>query len=134
MRFSQETFARYRQFLLYCVIGVIGVSLDYASYALMIRYLHFGYLLANCISVSLGISNNFLMNAFFNFRIKSHFFLRYFSFFAVGLTGLLISSVLLFIFVKLLGLNEYISKAITIPVVTVFQYALNRNVTFRATK
>ena len=52
-------------------------------------------------------------------------------FYVVGIMGLLISSGLLYLMVDLGNMNLLISKGATIFVVTLFQFILNKNVTFR---
>lgn len=52
-------------------------------------------------------------------------------FYIVGMLGLLISSGLLYLMVNLADMNLLISKIATIFVVTLFQFTLNKNITFR---
>ena len=54
-------------------------------------------------------------------------------FFAVGLSGLAISSALIFASVEWGGWNKIYAKAFTIVVVSIFQFVLNKTLTFRNT-
>ncbi len=119
-----------RQFVLYSIIGVSGVLIDVAVYWLLVQWAGVNYQLANCISTSCGITNNFFANAFLNFKATDQLFVRYVKFYCVGLLGLGVSAVLLYFFVEVFGLDSLISKALTIVVVVIIQYSLNKKISF----
>src|SRR5262252_6726621 len=76
-----------RQFVLYCLIGLCGVTLDFVVYAALLRWAGFHPQVANAISYSAGTINNFFLNAAFNFRTRDRLLARFASFYAVGLLG-----------------------------------------------
>jgi putative flippase GtrA len=121
---------KHRQFLLYCLIGATGVTIDVVLFALGTKVLGLGVLLANFLAISIAIINNFLLNAKFNFKVKDKLFGRFLSFYAVGLLGIGLSQVLIYIFFYLVGLEELTAKALTLPPVLVFQFALNKKFSF----
>lgn len=125
---------KYRNFVLYCLIGFTGVTLDFVSFVFIMKFTPLHYQIANFFSISLGITNNFLLNAFFNFRMKDKFLKRFSSFYLVGLTGIIISAILLFILVDQLNIQEIPAKIFTIFVITIIQYTLNKTISFRKTK
>ncbi len=125
---------RYREFVVYCLIGGSGVTLDCLVFVGLTMGLGWHYQLANAISVSCGICNNFFLNAFFNFKRTDRLWLRFLSFYSVGLLGLGVSAALLWLFVEVLCWNELIAKLVIIFVVTILQFTLNKCVTFRRTK
>lgn len=120
-----------RNFINYAVIGVSGATLDYASFLLMTQWIPLNYLLINTISTTFGITNNFYLNARFNFEVKDRLLIRFFSFYSVGLVGLLISSILLYISVDLMAISPPISKLFIIFIVVVLQYTLNKRISFQ---
>ncbi len=126
----QALLVRYRAFILYSVIGVSGATLDY----LVFIFLHLGLgmdkIWANVLSVSIGITNNFTLNAFFNFRRRDEIFRRFGLFFGVGLLGLVVSSFLLKIGVDWLGWNVSLVKFLSIFFVVLMQYNLNKVLAF----
>ena len=130
-RLASGLWAKYREFVVYCVIGVCGVTLDGVVFAALTYGCGWHYQAANAVSVSCGICNNFFLNAFFNFRRTDRLWLRFLSFYGVGLTGLGVSAALLWFFVAWLGWDELIAKVVIIFVVTVLQFTLNKCVTFR---
>jgi len=122
---------KYRKFIIYGFIGVTGVTLDLIIFSALIKFSPIYYLLANIVSVSLGIINNFVLNVLFNFKVKNNLFRRFLNFYGVGMVGLLVSSIMLFILVSFFGLNVYLSKSIIILLVVVLQYNLNVRYSFK---
>lgn len=123
---------KYRQFVLYCFIGCSGALLDYLIFLWLTRFCGMGehYQWANLLSVSAGILNNFWLNARFNFRKRDHLLKRFLSFYSVGMFGWLISAGCLHILIEWLGLQSAVAKFVTIFVVTVVQFTLNKLITF----
>ena len=128
----KSLYVKHRILILYGIIGGLSVFVDFAVFGLLSCFFPKYYLLANVISVNCGIINSFLLNRYFNFKVKNKFVLRFIVFYLVGLVGLLISSGLLFLMVNLGEMSLFISKIATIFVVTVFQFTLNKNVTFKS--
>ncbi len=130
MNTIKNLYQRYKNFIKYCVIGFSGAFLDFCLFALLTHFLIY-YQYANAISVTFGITNNFFLNAYFNFKVKDRLFKRFISFYAVGMFGLLISAAMLFVLVETLHTNKIIAKILTIFVITIVQFSLNKIITFR---
>ncbi|MGN0890887.1 MAG: GtrA family protein [Candidatus Spyradenecus sp.] len=128
---SRALWTRYREFVLYCLIGGSGVALDCAVFAALTYGASWHYQAANAVSVSCGICNNFLWNAFVNFRTTDRLWARFLSFYGVGLLGLGVSAALLWLLVGCLGWHELLSKGVILFVVTALQFTLNKCITFR---
>ncbi len=127
----RKLYGKYRNLVLYGIIGVMSVSIDFIVFWLLTHFFPDYYLWANVISVNCGIVNSFLLNRHFNFKVKNKSVFRFVVFYIVGITGLFISSGLLYLMVNLGGMHMLLAKMITIIVVTLFQFFLNKNVTFR---
>jgi|WetSurSiteA1Bulk_404760.scaffolds.fasta_scaffold08281_3 putative flippase GtrA len=119
-----------RQFISYSIIGVTGATIDFVLFSIFVKSFSINYLISNTISVSAGITNNFLLNTFLNFKVKDKLAVRFFRFYTIGISGLLMSSVMLYIFITLLHMDTLISKAITIIFVVILQYTLNKKYSF----
>ena len=122
---------RYRQLIVYCVIGCTGATLDFIIYAILTSSVGMHYQFANFISVSFGIINNFFWNCHLNFKMKDRMLLRLFSFYLVGMFGCALSAGLLWLFIEVMGLNSLVAKFGTIFFVTVVQFCLNKFITFK---
>ncbi len=123
--------SRYREFIFYCLIGVTGASLDFILYGLFVHAFALNYQTANFFSVSAGISNNFILNAKFNFKTKDHLLRRFACFYLVGMFGWAISAVCLFFFIEKCAVHNLLSKILTIGIVTIVQFTLNKLISFR---
>jgi putative flippase GtrA len=121
---------KYKFFIIYSLIGISGATLDFVFFALLLR-IHTNYLLANLISISVGIINNFILNILLNFKIKDKLSTRFISFYLIGMVGLLISSILLSFFVKIFHWPILLSKFFTIFIIIMVQYNLNKKISFK---
>ncbi len=86
---------------------------------------------ANTLGVICGIAASFTLNRQYNFKVKDHTARRLVIFFAVGLSGLAISSAIIYATVNYGGWNKLYAKAFTIIVVSIFQFILNKSLTFK---
>lgn len=118
-------------FVKYGLIGVTGATLDFLFFALFTRIFGVNYLISNVFSVSIGIINNFILNIFFNFKLKDKLLVRFIKFYSIGIFGLLISSGFLFALVSFLNVGALTAKLLTIVVVTIVQYSLNKRISFK---
>ncbi|KPI25547.1 MULTISPECIES: GtrA family protein [unclassified Streptomyces] len=119
-----------RQLITYALVGGSGVLLDLGAFLLLYNVAGLHEQVANVLSTSLGITNNFVLNALFTFGKRDRLLLRYLRFYAVGLTGIALTFVLLAVFSRGLGIDPNLVKAGSLPLVLVFQFALNRKWSF----
>ena len=120
-----------RQLVLYALICASGVLLDYALFLLLFNVAGWHEQVANAVSTTAGITNNFLLNAFFNFRKHDRILLRALRFYTVGAAGIGLTFLLLEVFSGWLGINANLVKALSRPVVLLFQYTVNKKWSFR---
>lgn len=130
----RKLYNKYRELIKYCIIGCSGALLDFIVYTILIKAFGMNYLLANALSVTAGITNNFFLNAYLNFKVTDKLFKRFISFYLVGMLGLLISEILLYLLVDIMIMNSIIAKIITIFVITIVQFILNKTITFKKKK
>lgn len=117
--------------LRYAVIGVSGVCLDYLVFLLLFNAFGLHPQIANMISTTVGIINNFGLNALLNFRKRDRIVVRFLRFYAVGLTGIALTVLLLKVFTEVLGIDANIVKGLSLPLVLLLQYSINRRWSFR---
>lgn len=121
------------QLLKYILIGVLGLIVDFGIYGLL-THLQMNVELANVISSSCGIINNFLWNSFINFRVYDRFFLRFISYFLIGQLTTIFTTLSLFIFVHKLGFDNLLVKIAATFVATLIQFIINKLITFRKSR
>jgi putative flippase GtrA len=122
---------KYQLFVLYAIIGAFCASLDFSIFTILIYYLSINYLIANIISVNLGILTSFTLNRQFNFKVKNRPLKRFAVFYTVGLLGLFIGSAFLWLSVEVFNVKVLVSKIIVIMIITVIQFSLNKLITFK---
>jgi putative flippase GtrA len=121
---------KHRKFILYGVIGGCCAGLDFAIYTLLC-ILGANYLAANAIGTHCGILCSFALNRRYNFKVNDKPVLRFLFFYAIGLTGLAMSSGILFLMVDICQSNAIFAKIVAIFAVAVIQFFLNKFITFR---
>jgi putative flippase GtrA len=122
-----------RQFLLYCLIGASGASLDFGTYSLLVNTRWLDYQGANAAGYACGTLLSFTLNARYNFRLTDHLHWRLASFFGVAFLGWLVSAGLLHVLIGGYGANKYAAKLASLVVIVLLQYNLNRLISFRKT-
>ena len=86
---------------------------------------------ANCISVLGGITTSFILNRNYNFKVKDHAKRRFSIFLTVGLCGLVMSNIILYLCIDVWSMNKLISKLLSIVLVVLFQFLINKYFTFK---
>lgn len=120
---------KHKNFVSYSIIGVSGVILDFLAFLLLFNVFHVDAVIATSISVFLGITSNFILNAYLNFKKTDRILLRYLSFVSVGLSGLLISIYILALG-KVFTFDPNLMKLASIPIIVIYQYLLNKAISF----
>lgn len=122
---------RFRNLIFYGIIGGFCAALDFGVYTGLCYWDIMPYLVANIISIHIGIFISFVLNRSFNFKVKDKVKTRFLSFYMVGLVGLGISEGMLYLMVTKGGWNEIACKLVSIVVVALIQFLLNKYITFR---
>ena len=124
-------YQRFRNLILYGIIGSFTSALDFAVFTMLSKYIGIHYIVANCISVLIGISTSFALNRSINFKVKDKTGKRFLIFLTVGLCGLLLSNLILYVGIDMLSGDELIVKLACIVLVVGFQFILNKFITFK---
>lgn len=125
---------KFRNLILYGIIGCCSSGLDFLLYTLFVQVFGWHYILSNCISVLAGITTSFTLNRNFNFKVKDKTRKRFAIFLTVGLCGMMLSNLILYVCISMMSLNKIISKLLSIVLVVFFQFLLNKYITFKPTK
>ncbi|MFD6274813.1 GtrA family protein [Streptomyces sp. NPDC060209] len=119
-----------RQLISYALVGGSGVLLDLLAFLALFNWFGVHEQVANALSTTLGITNNFLLNARFTFHRRDRLLGRFLRFYAVGLTGTALTFALLWIFAGRLGADPNLVKCASLPFVLAMQFVLNRKWSF----
>ncbi len=130
MEFFRSAFRKHRQIVLYGIIGASGALLDLVCFLLLFNIFNIDPLTATILSTSLGITNNFILNTLFNFKVRDRLHHRFLLFYLVGFLGLVLSVLVIYTLHNIGGLNANIAKIISIPLIVVIQYYVNSRLSF----
>ena len=122
---------RFRELILYGLIGGFCAALDFGLYTLLGLWMP--YLWANVLSVHCGIFTSFFLNRSLNFKVKDKAAQRFTIFYLVGLSGLALSEGLIWLLSTRLGWGYVTAKLLTVFVVALYQFLLNKFITFKKT-
>lgn len=128
---TRKIYEKFHYLILYGIFGCISAGLDFVIFTLLVKTGGLGYIISNCISVLAGIITSFLLNRSYNFKVKNHTTRRFVIFLTVGLCGMMLSNVILWICIDKIMMDKIIAKLLSIFLVVFFQFLLNRYVTFR---
>lgn len=125
--------ASFIQLVKYVLIGVLGLIVDFGVYTILTHF-KINVEIANTISSTCGIINNFFWNSYANFKVHDRLILRFISYFLVGQITTIFTTISLFIFATKMGLPHLIVKIIATFVATLIQFIINKIITFRKSK
>ncbi len=127
------------RFARFLTVGALGTFLDFSLLALL-KVIGLPTLLANSISFSAGVANNFTFNSLWTFadRRNGRWQARFFQFLLVSLVGLALNNAIILLLEAPLGalignasLGYAPAKVIATDVVVFWNYFANRNWTFK---
>jgi putative flippase GtrA len=117
-------------FFKYALVGGLGLVVDMGLFYLFYQRLGINYVVANVMSSSLAVVHNFLWNSFFTFRVRNRLWSRFLLFYGVALAGMGLSSAMLALMIDVLHWNGMVAKGISVFVVAMLQYFINKKLTF----
>lgn len=120
-----------REMLLYGVFGLFSASMDTLTFMFFSK-IGITLFLSNFISVNIGIAISFFLNAFLNFKKHNNLGHRALKFFGVGYIGLALSMFIIWLGVTVVRGNQILVKIISVIVVAVVQYIMNKFLTFKS--
>lgn len=129
--FIEKVYRKFRHLILYGIIGSSSALLDFLIFTILTEVLGVFYLLANGISVTCGLTNSFFLNRKYNFKVTDKTVKRAIIFFSVGFSGLLLNSVLLFVFINYASFSSPIAKLLAIAIEVLLQFTVNSLFTFK---
>lgn len=112
-------------------IGFAGMLVDFGITCLCKELIKIPKFVANAIGFTCAAVFNYYLNRIWTFHSNNANVLREFSdFFVISVIGLVINTIAIYICVKKLKLNFYLSKLIAIGVTSIWNFAANYLYTF----
>ena len=129
---------KYKEIITYLFFGFVTTVVNYGVYALLVRGFHMDVVPANIIAWIVAMIVAFVTNKLWVFESKARdvkTVLKEFAEFAIArLITLGIETLLLWIFVDKLGVNDLIMKIITNVIVVILNYVFSKFIIFRKKK
>jgi putative flippase GtrA len=119
-----------RKFFLYCFCGGFGVITDYLIYFSIFSF-GLWYQLANLLAYFSGTLVSFFLNRVITFRVSDKVGQRLVLFLGVASVGYAVSAGLLWFLVERSYMNAKIAKLLTLPIVVLIQFYINKRITFK---
>lgn len=136
---TQEKTRQHKTFIQFIKFGLVGVSntvISYVTYAVLV---FFGapYLIANLIAFVVSVLNSFFWNNRYVFTLESGQTRSIWrslakTFASYSVTGLFLSSVLLWLWIDVFGISAYIAPIINLLVTVPLNFILNKFWAFKA--
>lgn len=133
-----------KELVKYGIVGVVGLGVDWIAFFIFRDFFGLNYIASHVLSSMLAITNNFILNSYFTFKATDKIWKRAISFFSIAGIGLVIGSILLPVFVKLISITltyvdfslttkvvQNLSKLIITVVIAALQFFLNKYYTFK---
>lgn len=120
----------YIQFLRYIVVGGISFVADAGTLWILEHWLD--YLIAAAVAFIVGLIVNFVLSKLFVFQSKKNNSVLEFAVYAViGVVGLGLTELLMYVFTDKMGLYFIISKIITAAIVLVWNFVARKVILYR---
>jgi putative flippase GtrA len=113
------------------IVGLLGMVVDFGVTWLFKEKVRINRFAANALGFSCAVVCNFALNRAWTFGSHANVEGQLFRFVMVSLTGLLLNTGIVYFFNRR-GFNFYLSKAMAIVLVFIWNYAANSYFTFRS--
>ena len=123
------------QFIKFGIVGLSNTLIAYLVYAACI-YIGFHYLLANFFGFIVGVLNAYYWSDRFvskkgDNETRNAWWTLLKTYLAYGSTGLLLASILLYLYVDRLGISEYLAQLLVLVVTIPLNFIINKYWSFK---
>jgi len=130
--FVEETSNTFIQFFRYLFVGGTAFVVDYGLLYVLTEYAGLHYLLSATISFIAGLVVNYLLSTWWIFR-KSKLqnkWAEFLVFAIIGVVGLLLNNLFMYVFTDLFHIHYMVSKLITTALVMIWNFAGRKYILF----
>jgi putative flippase GtrA len=124
------------QFAQYALVGGLAFAVDFMALFLLTERVGLHYLVSALIAFLLGLATNYFLCIFwiFDYRALKNQAHEFAIFSSIGLAGLLLNGVLMFLLTEFLGVHYLISRAQAALLILLFNFSLKRMLLFSERK
>lgn len=119
------------QFIKFCLVGSLGLVIDFGCTFLLKEKININRYLANSAGFSVAVVSNYLLNKYWTFEDGDpEVFVQAQKFVIIALIGLAINNQIIYLLNNNRGLNFYVAKLVAIIVVVFWNFFANYFYTF----
>lgn len=127
-----------REIILYIVFGVLTTLVNFLFYAISSKLFHFSVVVSNIIAWFVSVLFAYITNRIWVFQSKKNsareIWKECLSFFSGRIATGLLDTLLMFVFVDKMGMNELLMKAIINVLVIIINYIISKLLVFKGKK
>ena len=128
----KELYLKYKEIIMYLIFGVLTTVVNIAVYYVMADMMHIHYMISNITAWFLSVLFAYTTNRKYVFESKSNKIVKeMISFFGARLATGIMDMVLMWIFVGLQIIPDFIAKVVTNIFVIIANYVLSKLVVFK---
>ena len=121
----------FAQLAKYLSLGGLGAGVDSMVFVVL-NQVGVRPVIANTISTLFGIAVSYGLNSKYTFNQNQYSRRSATKFLIVGLVGLVFSNITLWLLIEILDMKPILAKVVTLPLVALIQFTLNKMWTFNA--
>lgn len=121
----------FTQLAKYLSLGGLGAGVDSMVFVIL-NQVGVRPVIANTISTLFGIAVSYGLNSKYTFNQNQYSRRSATKFLIVGLVGLVFSNITLWLLIEILDMKPILAKVVTLPLVALIQFTLNKMWTFNA--
>ncbi|MDD5341307.1 MAG: GtrA family protein [Patescibacteria group bacterium] len=121
-----------RQFLKFCLVGILNTIIDYGVYLFFSRALGLYFLYANIVSVLVAMTFSFFANKYWTFgNFENKLASQYLKFFLIAIFYFILYNAIFYFSVKYLNVFDLLAKLVAIALGLFWNFFANKYWTFK---
>ncbi|WHH60319.1 GtrA family protein [Petroclostridium sp. X23] len=119
------------EFMRYCAVGGIAFICDYSILYVLTEFIGVYYLISTFAGFTVGILINYILSQKWVFKnVKIHGFRPFFTFLIIGIVGLGITEICMWLGVEAANMNYMVIKVLTTAIVLLWNYTARKTLIF----
>ncbi len=110
------------KFFKFGLVGVSGTAVDFGVTYFFKEWVKLNKYIANSIGFTVAVTTNYLLNRIFTFQSQGDMTAEYFKFLLIGIIGMGLNNLFIYLFEKRFGLNFYVAKIAATLIVMVWNF------------
>lgn len=116
----------FMQFVKFCLVGLSNTAISLAVYYIFVLINKELYIIGNAVGFIVSVLNSYFWNSRFVFKKRDERIKTIVKTFVAYGTNLIIGTVLLYIFVDVLGISEFLAPLLNLVITIPLNYVLNK--------